>query len=156
MMNDDEFQGYLDNCYKALEKKQQALMDNYEFGALDQFNHDFDKEEIYFLRDNTLEVKAKIIPIGSCSAEFETWEWAWADDVFPDVLRAKSKKLKELEYMTGFEMFGSETIQIDEDMVWEITAMALELWGSEGAYKAPINDVLYFYALSDVQKVVLK
>ena len=154
MMNDKEFQGYLDNCYESLEKKQQALLENYGFGSLDQFNHDFEKEEIYFLRDDTLEVKAKIIPIGSCSAEAETWVWAWADDVFPDGLRAKSEKLKELEYMTGFEMFGSETIQVDEDMVWEITAMALELLGSEGAYKATINDVLYLYALSDVQKVV--
>ena len=155
MMNDEEFQGYLDNCYEALERKQQTLMDSYGFGLLDQFNHDFDKGEIYFLRDNTLEVRAKIIPIGCCDAEAETWVWAWADDAFPDALRAKSEKLKELEFMTGFEMFGSETIEVDEDMVWEITAMALELLGSEGAYKAPINDVLYFYALSDVQKVVL-
>ena len=154
MMNDEDFQDYLNNCYKSLERKQKALLDNYGFGSLDQFNHDFEKEEIYFLRDDTLEVKAKITPIGSCSAEVETWVWAWADDAFPDNLRMKSEKLKELESMTGFEMFSSESIQVDEDMVWEITAMALELLGSEGAYKAPINDVLYFYALSDVQKVI--
>ena len=42
MINDDEFKGYLDNCFEALEKKQQALIESYGFGLLDQFNHDFD------------------------------------------------------------------------------------------------------------------
>jgi hypothetical protein len=93
-MNDDEFQYYLDSCFEELEKKQQHLIDNYGFGSFERFNYDFEKEEIYFLNNDTIEVKAKIIPIGSFNTKSKTWMWGWSNEAFPEKLREKSSQIK--------------------------------------------------------------
>lgn len=152
-MTDEEFQNYLDDCYEELEKKQQHLIDNYGFGSFDKYEYDFDKEEIYFIKNGIIEVKAKIIPIGSYNSDSKTWMWAWANEAFPEELRNKSSKLKQLEEITGFEMFGNEMAEIDEDMTWEIAGMSLNLLNYEGIYRGPANNTQYFYAMEKVQSV---
>ncbi|MGX5174336.1 DUF6882 domain-containing protein [Aliikangiella sp. IMCC44653] len=153
IMDDEEFQKYLDSCFDELEKKQQMLIDDYGFGSFDRFEYDFDKEEIYFLNNAVIEVTAKIIPIGSYNSDSKTWMWAWANEAFPDSLREKSAQLKQLEELTGYEMFGNEMAEIDEDMTWEIAGMSLYLLEYQGVYRGPANNTQYFYALDQVQNV---
>lgn len=152
-MNDEEFQEYIDTCFDELERKQQRLIDAFGFGAFDKFLHDFDKEELYFLKNDEVLVKAKIIPIGSFNIESGTWMWGWANEAFPKSLRGKSLRLKELEEITGFEIFGNNMAEIDEDMAWEISGMSLSLLGYEGVYRGPANKTHYFYAMDQVASV---
>lgn len=154
-MNDEEFQSYIDSCYEELERKQQYLMDEFGFGSFDRFQHDFEKEEIYLLKDGEVRIKAKIIPIGSFNTQSSTWMWGWANEAFPDVLREKAAQLKKLEEVTGFEVFGNEMAEIDEDMVWEIAGMSLNILGYDGVYRGPANSTHYFYALKEVSNVSL-
>ncbi|MFO6422201.1 DUF6882 domain-containing protein [Motilimonas sp. KMU-193] len=113
-MNDDEFQQYIDYCFDALERKQQSRIDEFGFGSFDRFQHVFEKEKIYLLKDD--KVKAKIIPIGSFNTRTYTWMWRWANEAFPSKLRDKSAKLKEIETITGFEVFGNEMADIEPNM----------------------------------------
>ncbi len=152
-MNDDQFQNYIDTCFDELEKKQQDLIDNFGFGSFDKFEHDFDKEEIYFINNEKIEVIAGIVPIGSYNSDNSTWMWAWANDAFPEKLKLKSSKLKALEEKTGFEMFGNDMAEIDEDMTWEIAGMALKLLSFQGVYRGPANNTQYYYALENVKRV---
>lgn len=152
-MTDDEFQEYLDKCFEELEQKQKFLMDNFAMGSFERFNYDFEKEEMYFLNAEKIMVKAKLVPIGSYNRDSKTWMWAWANEAFPLKLRLKSSRLKELENITGFEMFGNEMAEIDEDMAWEITGMSINLLNYQGAYRGPANNTMYFYALDEVEKV---
>ncbi|MDK9559765.1 hypothetical protein QQF73_19195 [Marinobacter sp. M216] len=152
-MNDDEFQEFIDSCFEELEEKQERLISEFGFGSFDKFQHDFEKEEIYLLKDGQVRVKAKLIPIGSFNTKSSTWMWGWANEAFPAPLRKKAEKLKQLEALTGFEMFGNEVAEIDPDMAWEIAGMALNLLGSEGAYRGPAGSTQYFYALEQVDNV---
>lgn len=152
-MNDEEFQEYIDNCFDELERKQQYLIDTFGFGSFDNFEYDFDKEELYLLKNEEVLVKARIVPIGSFNTENGSWMWGWANEAFPVKLRNKSSRLKELETITGFEMFGNEMAEIDEDMAWEIAAMSLNLLGFEGVYRGPGKNTHYFYAMEQVENV---
>lgn len=152
-MNDEEFQEYIDSCFEEMEQKQQHLIDSFGFGSFDRFQHDFEKEEIYLLKDGVAKVKARIIPIGSFNTKSNTWMWGWANEAFPKSLREKASKLKQLEATTGFEMFGNEVAEIDEDMAWEIAAMSLRLLSFEGVYRGPANNTNYFYAMEQVANV---
>lgn len=152
-MNDEEFQEYIDACFDELEKKQQYLVDTFGFGSFDKFKYDFDKEELYLLKNEEVLVKARIVPIGSFNTENGTWMWGWANEAFSESLRSKSSKLKELEAITGFEMFGNDMAEIDEDMAWEIAGMSLHLLGFEGIYRGPANNTHYFYAMEQVANV---
>lgn len=152
-MNDEEFQSFIDSCFEELEKKQKRLIREFGFGTFDKFQHDFDKEEMYLLKDGRVRAKAKLVPIGSFNTKSSTWMWGWANEAFPAPLRTKASKLKRLEALTGFEMFGNEMAEIDPDMAWEIAAMALNLLGSEGVYRGPAGSTQYFYALDQVANV---
>lgn len=152
-MTDDEFQIYIDTCFDELERKQQYLIDNYDLGNFDRFEYDFEKEEIYFLNNGIIEVQANIIPIGSFNSDSKTWMWAWANEAFPEKLREKSANLKQLELITGFEIFGNEMADIDEDMTWEIAGMALNHLDFQGVYRGPANNTEYYYAMEKIHHI---
>ncbi len=152
-MNDEQFQRYIDTCFDELERKQQALIDQFGFGSFDKFKHDFEKEELYLLEGGEVQIKARIVPIGSFNTKSKTWMWAWANEAFSKQLRDKAAKLKELEAITGFEMFGNEMAEIDDDMAWEIAGMSINLLNFEGVYRGPANNTHYFYGLEQVERV---
>ena len=152
-MTDEEFQNFLDACFRELETKQQKLIDEFDIGSFQKFEFDFEKAEIYFLNDGLVEVQANIIPIGSFNSESSTWMWAWANEGFPQDLRTKAAQLRQLEEKTGFEIFGNEMSEIDEDMTWEIAGMALSMLNLQGVYRGPVNNTQYFYAIDNVHHV---
>ncbi len=152
-MDNSVFQDYLTSCINALNTKQQALFDRYDIGAYDEFELDVAAEEIHFLQDGTVTLRANFVPIGSYDPDSDTWLWGWANEGFPAALREKSAQLKRLEALTGFEMFGNEMTQIDDDMAWELAAMSLALLDVEGVYCGPVNDTHYFYALDRITHV---
>lgn len=151
-MEDSEFQAFLDDCFSSLEVKQDDLIKIYGFSTFDKFEFDLEQEEIYFFRDGKIDVVANIIPIGSFNPQSGFWMWGWANEAFPETLRQKSNALKTLEQKTGFEMFGNEMCEIDEDMAWEIAAMALDTLSQEGVYRGPSGNTQYFYSLSNVRR----
>ena len=147
-MEDSEFQEFIDDCFSSLEAKQDELIKNYGFGTFDKYEFDFEQEEIYFIRGDKIDVVANIVPIGSFNLQSNSWMWGWANEAFPECLRQKSNVLKTLKQKTGFEMFGNEVCEIDEDMTWEIAAMALDTLRQEGVYRGPSGNTQYFYSLS--------
>jgi hypothetical protein len=149
-MNDDEFQIYLDSCLEGLESKQQHLNNNYGLGTFEKYNIDLEKEEIHFLKNDHVELKATIIPIGSFNTKSKTWMWGWANEAFPGKLRKKSSKIKNLKEITGFDMFINKMAEIDEDMAWEVTGMAVEYLNSQGAYCSSTNNTIYYYSINEV------
>jgi len=152
-MTDEEFQIFLDTCFEELEIKQQKLIEEFNIGSFQKFEFDFEKAEIYFLNEGLVEVQANIIPIGSFNSENNTWMWAWANEGFPEDLRAKSARLKQLEEKTGFEIFGTEMPEIDEDMAWEMAGISLNMLNVQGVYRGPVNKTEYFYAIDNVHHV---
>ncbi|MCB1955316.1 MAG: hypothetical protein KDG55_06545 [Rhodocyclaceae bacterium] len=150
-MDSQAFQRYLDSCIESLNSKQQALFETYQIGTFEAFDIDVDAEELHLLDDGEVALSARMVPIGSYDPESGSWMWGWANEAFPDALREKSARLKGLEAVTGFELFGAEMLQIDEDMAWEIAAMALDRLEAQGVYCGPASDTLYFYALTDIR-----
>jgi hypothetical protein len=152
-MTEDEFRNFVDESYDALEVKQQLLQGKFDLGSYQRFDFDFESEEIRFKDDDDTKIKADIIPIGSFCTRTSTWMWGWANPAFPNSLRENSEKIKELYDYTGYEIFKDEITEIEEDMVWEISGMAIRALGSEGVYRSPQNETLYFYAINNVSRV---
>lgn len=149
-MDDDEFQAFLDSSYDDLEKKQSYLENEFGLGHFDRYDLEPENEQIIFSSSDGKRVQANFIPIGTFSPESGSWMWGWNNSAFTDSLRDKSKRLKVLAEITGFEMFLNPTSEVDEDMAWEMVAMAVHTLKSEGVYRAPANNLMYFYALYNV------
>ncbi|MGF1739908.1 hypothetical protein L4C34_02280 [Vibrio profundum] len=152
-MNDEQFQSFIDICFDELEIKQQKLIDTFGFGSFDKYELDLDAEEIEFLQADKVCVRSTIVPIGSFNSLSKTWMWGWANKAYPESLRLKSAKLKELVKITGFDIFGNEITEIDEDMIWEIASMALNHLKLQGVYRSPASNTQYFYAINGIHRV---
>jgi hypothetical protein len=149
-MDDDEFQSFLDSSFDDLEKKQSYLENEFGLGHFDRYDLEPENERIIFSSANGKKVQANFIPIGTFSPENSSWKWAWSNPAFSNSLRIKAEKLKLLSEITGFEMFSNPTSEVDEDMAWEMVAMAVHALKSQGVYRAPANNLWYFYGLHNV------
>ena len=102
-------------------------------------------------------LEANVIDIGSFSPRSKTWKWAWSNDSVLPSLREKATKLKELEAVTGFPIFGSEEpFEIDEHMAWELAALAVKHFGAKACYRAPSSSAdgpHIFLVITELRKV---
>jgi hypothetical protein len=139
-MTDEEFESFLENANEELRGKQQVLKEQYALGVHARwwFEQAIAKLQFFDEADN-LSVEAEVVDIGSYSPKSNTWKWAWGNSSVLPELRKKAESLKELESITGFEIFGKEhAFEIpDEGMAWELAAVSVKHLGAIGCYRAP-------------------
>ncbi len=139
-MTNDEFQIFVETANAELRKKQTILADDYGLGSAGRwwFEQMTGNLQFFDAADN-LSVETDVIDIGSYSPKSNSWKWAWANESVLPWLRQRAEKLRELEAITGIDIFGYEkTFAVeDESMAWELTAMCLKHLGAVGCYRCP-------------------
>jgi len=139
-MTDAEFQGFLDAATAELQEKQEKLIADYGLDDASTWGFDQATEKLQFFDEQKrMVVEAEVIDAGSYSPKSITWKWAWSNESVLPELRKKAERLKELTAITGAELFGEPlAFEIDdENMAWELTAMAAKHLGALGCYRAP-------------------
>lgn len=139
-MNNDEFQIFVEAANAELRNKQTILANDYGLGSAGRwwFEQTTGNLQFFDAADN-LSVETDVIDIGSYSPKSNSWKWAWSNDSVLPWLRQRAEKLKELEIITGIEIFGYESSFAveDESMAWELAAMCLKHLGAVGCYRCP-------------------
>jgi hypothetical protein len=155
-MTYDEFQSFLAEAYEELQRKQDALQVEYLIGTFPRWWFDQETAKLQFLQSGVVAVEADFIDVGSYSAKSSTWRWAWGNESVLPALRLKAERIRELEEITGFALFGNvDAFKIDESMAWELTAVAVKHLGAKGCYRAPSGGGLYtFLAITDIRKML--
>jgi hypothetical protein len=82
----------------------------------------------------------------------DSLKWAWANESYPQEIREKAAFTKELGELTGFELFTNESAECDENMAWEINAMACKLMNALGVYRIPHGQINVHVVFSKVSK----
>lgn len=139
-MTDEEFDTFLATASAELRDKQSRLAQIYGLGEMKRWWFEQAAEQLQFFDGNDkLVLLAKVVDIGSYSPKSNTWKWAWGNpSVLPD-LRKKALSLRELEAVTGFDLFGLENaFAIDgEGMAWELAAISIRHLDAIGCYRSP-------------------
>jgi hypothetical protein len=140
-MTEEEFDSFLQLAMAELQKKQDQLATDFGLGSFSRWWFDQKSETLqFFNQSGSVVLEASIIDIGSYAAISNTWKWAWSNDSILPALRAKADCLKELEDITGYEIFGNDQpIEVDEPMAWELAAIAVKHLGALGCYRAPMT-----------------
>lgn len=153
-MTDEEFEAFLSSATQELRRKQDSLMEQYALGTPGRWWFDQRTETLQFFDEaDNLVIEADVLEIGSYSSKSNTWKWGWGNTSLLPELRKKAEPLKELEDLTGLEIFGYEhTFEIeDEVMAWELAAISVKHLGALGCYKAPVDDgPTLFLAITNV------
>lgn len=132
-MSDGEFSAFLNDCRTGLASLQADFQRRVEGGG----------KWFYDLSDCTLRIgeqSFEITPIGTYSAEYRSWLWAWANDEFPSSAREASKLLQNLYTHTGFRVFISPGIGASEADAHDFVALAVHCLGATGFFRVPAED----------------
>ena len=141
-MSDDEFFAFLAVCREELATKQAAFRRRIESASGWQYDM---AEETLVLGD----IVFGMTPIGSYSAEYGTWLWAWANDDFPEIARAASARIQTLHEITGFRVFLNEGIEASPDDAEAFAALAVHALDAIGIYRCPSDGPLLYLAVHD-------
>jgi uncharacterized protein DUF6882 len=76
-------------------------------------------------------------PIGTFSPEYQSWLWAWANEDFPEVARAASRRMQRLHAVTGFRVFLDNGIGASLADAWDFAALAVHQLGAIGVFRCP-------------------
>lgn len=139
-MEDAEFDSFVASARAEFEAKQDELTRCYGFGTFERWSLDLESQKLRFSNSaGAPAVEADVIAIGSFSSRSSSWKWGWSSEQLPASARERALPLKELAAVTGFDLFANPAaFQVaDEEMAWELTAMAVRHLGALGAYRAP-------------------
>lgn len=110
-MSDNDFVAFLAACREDLAVKQSGFQQRIAGASRWQYD----------LSDRSLMIGDtwfRMTPIGTFSTDYQSWLWAWANEDFPEVARAASRRIQELHAVTGFRVFLNPSIRAslaDED-----------------------------------------
>lgn len=156
-MNEEEFEVFLNEANGELRAKQEVLQTTYGLSTYSRWWFEQEKEALQFFDgEDNLRMEADVIHIGSYSTKSNTWLWSWANGSILQKLRSKGEPLRELEAITGYQLFGEfNTFEADESMAWELTAIAVQHLQAKGCYRAPSSDGSHqsFLALMSIKTV---
>ena len=149
-MTDEEFELFLQRSLDEMEEKQSRLEQEYGLGSFERFAVDYEESLLLFCDGESEKVAAKITPIASHVPEKHSLRWAWANEAFPAEVRNAASFTRQLADLTGFDMFNMETIECDEDMAWEINAMACRQAGALGIYRIPHGQINVHVIINEI------
>lgn len=150
-MNDEEFDKYLEDACDELDQKHQALVNEFGFGGHDNFVVEYEKQSLMFFDKERPVVEASILPVASHIPEKESLVWFWSNHRLPEQIRKHSSAVKKLFDVTGYEVFNKPSVKCDENMAWEIAAMACKCLGAEGVYRIPQGNMHSYVLLTEVR-----
>ena len=155
-MTDEEFEIFLQTSLDELWEKQDRLENEHGFSSFSRWF--FDQEtgllELFDAKEKKV-LEAAVIGIGSYARNSNTWKWAWSNESIVPSLRLKAEALKELEKITGIELFtDASAFEIEnEAMAWELAAISVKHLNALGVYKAPSSarPLETFLAITKIQ-----
>jgi hypothetical protein len=145
-MDDVQLGEFVASCVQRLQQKQSELSAR-GLGLCDRFEVDLASGKLRFYDGQQLAVVADVTPIGTHAAKNESWQWAWANKSFPDDVRERAAKLKELALQTALPAFNERTLEVDEAQTWQLVAMACEHLGALGTYDFPTRNARMYVAI---------
>ena len=134
-MTDEEFDQFLEQTYKELESKQNALFEKYDLDAYDEW--EFDREGgIIGLRSsrNGGILGFETIPIGVWLKKKNLFQWAWANPDLSEMLQVKCTAIQGLTNWTGYGVFTDPEVPANEGMVYAFASLAVFYLNSMGLY----------------------
>ncbi|HXK16223.1 MAG TPA: hypothetical protein VNG33_00365 [Polyangiaceae bacterium] len=151
-MDDAQLGAFVDGCLERLQQKQTALSAR-GVGNYERFEVDLANGKLRFYDGARLALEADVTPIGTHVSENESWQWAWANKSFPDTVRERAAKLKELAAQTTLAAFSERTLEVDEAQTWQLVAMACEHLGALGTYDFPTRSARLYVAIHGFDEI---
>jgi hypothetical protein len=148
-MSDEEFFALLAACRDELTDKQAGFLRRIAGASRWQ----------YEMADGSLTIGATrfgMTPIGSFSPQYQTWLWAWANEDFPEVARAASRRIQGLHAVTGFRVFLDPGINASSEDAQDFVALAVHQLEAIGFFRCPSDGPALYLAVHELASLDAK
>jgi len=152
-MTDEEFDAFVADALAELDAKQSALEKAHGLGRHERFDADLERATLRFSNGGTPVAEATVVPVASFAPSSGSLVWWRTNRNLPEATRAHGYDHAALAAFTGMDVFAQRAIECDEDMAWEITAMACKHAGLEGAYVAPHGAASLFLLIAAMRRL---
>jgi hypothetical protein len=149
-MDDAQLGAFVEGCLQKLQQKQSEL-DARGVGNYERYEVDLASGQLRFYDGERLALQARVTPIGTHVSEKESFQWAWANKSFPDDVRERAAKIKELAAQTAMNAFNERTLDADETETWQLVAMACEHLRAVGTYHFPNRNARLYVAIDRLE-----
>jgi len=129
-MSDEAFFAFLASCRDELAHKQAHFQKR--IAGAQQWHYEMGQGSLVIG-----DLRFGMTPIGTFSADFQSWLWAWANEEFPEVARAASRHIQDLHALTGFRVFLNPGIGASEADAQDFVAMAAHQLDSIAFFRCP-------------------
>jgi len=151
MPEDEQFSHLLKASFAELQMKTMAHQGGWGFGKFDRWELNQDQGDLVFSNKDGMTATCPAQIIGSYDSVGRTWLWAWANPSVPDSLKTASLKVKEYGEKHQIERLTNPKWAGEEMDAWAMTALAVKLCGSQGAYRGPAGTTAVFMTFSAVK-----
>ncbi len=150
-MNNEEFRDYIETAYSWLEQRQDELQKEYPLGQYESYWYDQEDGTLQFRTGDEVALSFSYILIGSWSKPKETFMWGWGNQTVDEARREESAQIKELAAVTACDLFDKPVFRADQEMAWEMVALAARHLEAKGLYRVPHEELHIFFALMEVR-----
>lgn len=111
---------------------------------------DQDAGKIVFDSDN-FHVEAPVQIIGTYDTLSSTWLWGWDHPSVAPELARDAKRMHAYGTKNRFTLLTTRKFECDEDVAWQLTALACMLSKAQGAYRGPAGTTMVFFTFGEVE-----
>jgi hypothetical protein len=107
------------------------------------FNQDDGALKFQFADGTLAACPAQII--GTLDTRAGTWMWSWCNRSIDPNLTADAESIRAFGEARGFAVLTEPVFRCDEELGWQLTALALALCARQGLYRGPAGPSTFVY-----------
>lgn len=149
-MSPEEFQEYRHEAFDSLVQINELCQQEFKLGSWQRWDYDLEVGTLTFSNDGLPRVIATIQAVGSISNKSGTWLWGWANHGLPPKVTDQLYRLKQFGERENLSQLTESTFAADEELGWELAAIANRVLEGKGVYRCPSKNGFLFLIFMDV------
>jgi hypothetical protein len=149
-LSPEEYEEFRAQAYQSLVQMNELCKQEFKLGSWQRWDYELDAGTLTFSSDGVPRVIATIQAVGSTSNKSATWMWGWANRGLPAKVTDQLYKLKQFGEHEKLSQFTEEMIPGDEDVGWEMAAVATRILRGKGVYRCPSKNGFLFLVFMDI------
>lgn len=149
-MTAEEFSQFKHASVHELTRLNDSCARIFKISSWQSYDYDLDRGTLTFSQDGIPKVIASILVAGTTSQSGGTWLWSWGNGYLPENVSEPLKKVRDFGISERISELAEPYVPDDENIGWELTAVASRIMGARGAYRCPGNNGFVYLILTDL------
>ena len=149
-MTAEEFSQFKNESVLDLTRLNDSLARIFKISTWQRYDYDLDQGTLTFSQDRIPRVVASVLVAGTTSLSGGTWLWSWGNGYLPESVSEPLKKVRDFGINENISELIEPYLPDNEDVGWEMTAVASRIMGSKGAYRCPGENGFVYLILTDI------